>query len=100
MSAIIVTRGASQSRGRGLLIPPRRRVEARELSEGVARGVDGVGRMRAEEGASVRDDVVHDDDRLLGRVVDRRVVGTRRADVDPRRELAVEVGLRQQVGTG
>jgi hypothetical protein len=81
-----------------LLAPPRARVEARQLTEAVARGVEGVRRVRAEETPAVRDDVVHDDHRLLRGVVDRGVVGARHANVDPWRELAVEVSLRQQVG--
>ena len=74
-------------------------MEPRELAERVAGRVERVGRLRAHEAAAVRDDVVHDDDRLLRGVVDRGVVGTRRADVELRRELAVEARLRQDVGT-
>jgi hypothetical protein len=40
------------------LAPPRGRVEARELTEAVAGGVEGVWRVRAEEATAVRDDVV------------------------------------------
>ena len=46
--------------------------------------------MRAQEASAVGDDVVHDDDRLLRRVVDGRVVRPWRTDVEPRRQLAVE----------
>ncbi len=83
-----------------LVATPRGRMQPRELAEAVPGGVERVGRVRAEEAAAVRDDVVHDDDRLLRRVVDRCVVGPRRADVEPRRELAVETSLRQDVGAG
>ena len=93
-----VTLGASQSRSATSRASPRRRVESRQLSECVARGVERVGRLRVQEVPSIGDDVVHDDDRLLGIVVDRRVVRAWRPDVDLRRELAVEVRLRQQVG--
>ena len=67
---------------------------------GVSRRGERVGRARAEELTTVRDDVVHDDDRLLRGVVDGRVVGPRRAHVEPRRELAVEASFRKDVGSG
>ena len=99
MSAMAVARGASQSRSATCSHPHVAGVEPRQLSEGVARGVERVGRLRVQEAAAVGDDVVHDDDRLLGGVVDRGVVGARHAHVEPRCELPVEVSLRQDVGT-
>ena len=99
MSAMGAMRGLSQARS-ATSLQPHVAACSRASWPSVSLGrVERVGRLRAHEATAVRDDVVHDDDRLLRGVVDRGVVRARRADVELRRELSVVASLRQDVGT-